>query len=179
MKRAVFFDRDDTLIRNVPYLGDPTQVRLLPGAAAALRDLRAAGFALFIVSNHSGVGRGLITREQVQAVNDEMHRQLGEMFFDGVYNCYAAPEDPYAEDRKPSPLLVQRAAAEHALDLKRSFFVGDRLSDMQCGKNAGCRSVLVLTGIANQEQEDSRQAADFVTEDLAGAVRWILGAPSK
>jgi D-glycero-D-manno-heptose 1,7-bisphosphate phosphatase len=175
MKRAVFFDRDDTLIRNVPYLGDPAQVRLLPGASAALRDLRAAGFGLFIVSNQSGVGRGLITREQVQAVNDEMNRQLGETFFEGIYNCYAAPEDPYADERKPSPILVQRAATEHGLDLKRSFFVGDRLSDMQCGKNAGCRSVLVLTGIVNQEQEDSRKAADFVTEDLAGAAKWILG----
>jgi D-glycero-D-manno-heptose 1,7-bisphosphate phosphatase len=174
MKPAVFFDRDDTLIRNVPYLGDPAQVRLLPGAAAALRDLQAAGFRLFIVSNQSGVGRGLITREQVQAVNDEMNRQLGELFFDGIYNCYAAPEDPYADERKPSPVLVQRAAAEHGLDLKRSFFVGDRLSDMRCGKNAGCRSVLVLTGIANQEQEDSRKEADFVAEDLARATAWIL-----
>lgn len=171
--RAVFFDRDDTLMRNVPYLGDPAQVVVYPGAAQALSKLKNAGFLLFIVSNQSGVGRGFITKEQVEAVSQEMHRQLGDSFFTETYNCYFAPEDPYCEGRKPDPHFVLKAASEYQLDLSRSFFVGDRSSDILCGRNAGCRSVLVLTGPADADQEKSKGLADFVAADLVAAADWI------
>jgi len=92
--RAVFLDRDDTLIVNVPYLGDPHARRIFPEAAQALFALRKAGFLLFVVSNQSGVGRGLITREQVSAVNMEMKRQLDGDYIHAFYHSYAAPDDP-------------------------------------------------------------------------------------
>jgi D-glycero-D-manno-heptose 1,7-bisphosphate phosphatase len=171
--RAVFFDRDDTVIVNVPYLGDPSQVRLCPRASEALARLRAAGFLLFIVSNQSGVGRGLITVEQVAAVNAEMERQLG-LTFDGIYNSHVTPEDPRGTDRKPSPELVLKAGADHGLDLAESFFVGDKLIDVQCGHNAGCRSILVMTGTEAEARAGAETLADYVAHDLDQAASWIL-----
>src|SRR5476651_2436797 len=97
--RAVFLDRDDTLMVNVPYLGDPTKVEIFLDAAAALFALRKAGFMLFVVSNQSGVGRGLITREQVHAVNAELKRQFDGDYIHAFYQSFATPDDPYATDR--------------------------------------------------------------------------------
>jgi D-glycero-D-manno-heptose 1,7-bisphosphate phosphatase len=173
-KAAVFFDRDDTLMRNVPYLGDPSQVVLFPGVADALEKLHDADFELFIVSNQSGVGRGLITIEQVARVTEEMIRQLGEIRFTGVYNCYAAPGQPGEEHRKPSPYLIQQAATEHKIDLAKSFMVGDRLSDVLSGKNAGCKSLLVLTGPSSPERDIARTHADYIAADLIEAAEWIV-----
>lgn len=178
-KPAVFFDRDDTLMRNVPYLGDPSKVQLFPGVSDALDKLDHAGFALVIVSNQSGVGRGLITIEQVALVTEEMQRQLGDSYFTGIYNCYAAPGQPGDDIRKPSPALLQQAALAHDLDLKKSFMVGDRLSDILCGKNAGCKSVLVLTGPSSPEREVARDEADFVASDLIEASEWIVAEAKK
>jgi D-glycero-D-manno-heptose 1,7-bisphosphate phosphatase len=180
-QRAVFFDRDDTLIRNVPYLGDPSLVEILPGVAAALTKLKAAGYLLFIASNQSGVGRGLISREQVAAVNQEMNRQLGEPLFTAIYNSYASPEDPYCDDRKPSPFLVFQARDEHDLDLGNSYFVGDKLIDVQCGRNAGCRPVLVLTGreLSKAELDQARREADHTAKTVTEAAEWICERTEK
>jgi D-glycero-D-manno-heptose 1,7-bisphosphate phosphatase len=167
---AVFFDRDDTLIVNIPYLGDPTKVRLMPGAREAVERLHQAGFLLFIASNQSGVGRGLITQEQVEAVNDEMFRQLGANRFCGVYNCYFSPDQPGGEDgRKPSPAMLLQAAAEHPVDLSRSFMLGDRESDVGAGHNAGCKSILV-----HPSGEIPPTQADLACRNLDEAVAWIL-----
>jgi D-glycero-D-manno-heptose 1,7-bisphosphate phosphatase len=138
-----------------------------------LQRLADAGFQLFIVSNQSGVGRGLITREQVAAVNAEMMRQMGKNFFAGIYNCYAAPEDPYSDERKPSPAMVLRARDEHNLDLSRSYFIGDKLLDIQCGKNAGCHSILVLSGPDGPEKEQAKKEADHVAANFAAACQWL------
>jgi D-glycero-D-manno-heptose 1,7-bisphosphate phosphatase len=169
--RAVFLDRDDTLIRNVPYLGDPTQVVPIPGAPEAIKSLKDAGFLLFVVSNQSGVGRGLITEDQVHAVNAEMERQFGEGILDGYYMCYGDPADPEASrDRKPSPALLFQARDENGLDLAASYMVGDKQIDIDCGHNAGCRSVLVRTG----EFDGVGSGADFSARDIGEATEWIL-----
>jgi len=173
--KAVFLDRDDTLIKNVPYLGDPALVELCPGAAEAVQAWREAGWLLVMVSNQSGVGRGLITKEQVTAVNAETYRQLGIAGFDGEYLCYAAPGDPYgSEERKPSPIMLQRAAEEMDIDLKASYMIGDKLIDVESGHGAGCRSVLVLTGSAGESQERGKEQADFVAEHVGAAADWVL-----
>ena len=178
--RAVFLDRDDTLIVNVPYLGDPARVEIFPEAAAALYSLRKAGFLLFVVSNQSGVGRGLITRDQVFAVNTELERQLDGDYIHAFYHSYAAPDDPYATDRKPSPELLLQAAKVHDLDLAGSFFIGDRLSDVECGINAGCRTVLLTHEKSsrkdNPDPEDAvaREKAHYITSTLTDAANWIL-----
>lgn len=175
MKRAVFLDRDDTLIVNVPYLGDPSQVTLCPGARSAVAKWKEAGFALVLVSNQSGVGRGLITKEQVDDVNREMYRQLEVDGFDGEYFCYAAPGDPYgSEERKPSPTLLERASRELKIDLSNSFMVGDKGIDVECGRRAGCRSVLVLTGENSSFREAAKSHADHVAPDIGEAAEWIL-----
>lgn len=183
-QRAVFFDRDDTLMVNVPYSGNPAEVEAFAEAAAALSDLQAAGFLLFVVSNQSGVGRGLITREQVDSVNVELVRQLGRDYIHTFYHSYATPDDPYATDRKPSPELVLNAAREHDLDLSQSFFVGDRLSDVECGLAAGCRSILLTHAKSsrfNDVSDDDRAAikkAHYIARDLNEVAHWILQAPA-
>ncbi len=184
-QRAVFFDRDDTLMVNVPYLGDPGQVEAFAEAAAALAQLQSAGFLIFVVSNQSGVGRGLISREQVDSVNIELTRQLGDKYIHAFYHSYATPDDPYATDRKPSPELLLTAAKEHNLDLTRSFFVGDRLSDIECGIAAGCRTVLLThekssrKGNGDPEDEQARKKAHHISEDLNHAVAYILGGDDR
>ncbi len=182
--RAVFLDRDDTLMVNVPYLGDPTRVEIFHEAAAALYALRKAEFLLFVVSNQSGVGRGLITRDQVFAVNAEMKRQLDGDYIHAFFHSYAAPDDPYATDRKPSPELLLQAAKAHDLNLPASFFIGDRLSDIECGLNAGCRTVLLTHAKSSrkesldQEDAEARLKAHYIATTLTDAANWILEVSS-
>lgn len=182
--RAVFLDRDDTLMVNVPYLGDPDRVEIFPDAAEALFALRKANFLIFVVSNQSGVGRGLITREQVHAVNSELKRQFNGDYIHAFYNSFATPDDPYATDRKPSPELVLEASVTHDLDLPGSFFIGDRLSDIECGLNAGCRTVLLTHAKSSRraspgpEDVIARKKAHYVTSTLTDAANWILSISS-
>jgi D-glycero-D-manno-heptose 1,7-bisphosphate phosphatase len=182
---AVFFDRDDTLMVNVPYLGDPSLVEMFPEAAMALYKLKEAGFWLFVVSNQSGVGRGLISRSQVFAVNAELQRQLDGDYIHAFYHSFGSPDDPKVTDRKPSPELLHKAAEINNIDLSKSFFVGDRLSDIECGLNAGCRTVL-LTHLkssrrqtADPEDAIARDKAHYVAENLIHATQWIIEVSSK
>ena len=175
-KAAVFLDRDDTLIENIPYLGNPSQVRLMPGAAEACQKLRLAGYPLFVVSNQSGVGRGLITKQQVQAVDRKMESLLGgDGVIAGYYHCYAAPGDPYDERRKPSPAMLLEASREHGLDLARSTMVGNRLSDVQAGLRAGCAAILLNLHVPKEEKSEAAKTASFVAADWNSAVQWIQG----
>jgi D-glycero-D-manno-heptose 1,7-bisphosphate phosphatase len=182
--KAVFFDRDDTLMVNVPYLGDPAQVEIFPDAALAMHALKSADFWLFVVSNQSGVGRGLITRNQVFAVNVEMERQLGGDYIRAFYHSFATPDDPYATDRKPSPELLFKAKEIYNLDLPGSFFVGDRLSDIECGLAAGCRTVLLThekssrKDTVDPEDAIAREKAHYIATDLMEATQWILQVSS-
>ena len=174
-KAAVFLDRDDTLIENIPYLGDPSLVRLVAGAAQGCQSLHQAGFPLFVVSNQSGVGRGLITKEQVRAVDQKMESLLGgQGVISGYYHCFAAPGDPYDERRKPSPAMLQEAAGQKNLDLTRSFMVGNRLSDIEAGRAAGCATVLLDMHVPAEEKKSASRAATFVAPSWESAASWIL-----
>jgi histidinol-phosphate phosphatase family protein len=139
MRPAVFLDRDGTLIADVGYPRDPRQVAPLPGVAAALARLARLGFALVIVSNQSGVGRGLFSRAEADAVHAEVVRRFARagVCFDGAYYCYHAPDEG-CRCRKPAPGLLLRAAAELGLDPRRSFMVGDKQIDVEAGAAAGC-----------------------------------------
>jgi D-glycero-D-manno-heptose 1,7-bisphosphate phosphatase len=182
--KAIFFDRDDTLIVNIPYLGDPARVEIFPEAALAMHALQNAEFWLFVVSNQSGVGRGLITRNQVFAVNVELERQLGGDYIRAFYHSFATPDDPYATDRKPSPELLFKARDMHNLDLPGSFFIGDRLSDIECGLAAGCRTVLLThekssrKDTVDPENAIAREKAHYVAANLMEATEWILQVTS-
>jgi D-glycero-D-manno-heptose 1,7-bisphosphate phosphatase len=167
---AVFFDRDGVLMEEVHYCGDPARVKAYPGVSEALRRIRAAGFRTFIVTNQSGIGRGLITEAQYRAVQDELLRQIGPGLIDDAYFCADLPGAPSLR-RKPAPGMVLEAAAEHGLDLSRSFFVGDKSSDIECGRRAGTRTILALTGYG----ADQDCAPDFTARDLADAADIVLG----
>jgi D-glycero-D-manno-heptose 1,7-bisphosphate phosphatase len=142
VNRAIFLDRDGTVIEELGYLNDPARVTLLPGAADALLALQSGGWKLFIVSNQSGVGRGLITPPQMDAV----HRRFLELLkkhgieITESYMCEHAPEEG-CQCRKPSPFFLRRAAQEHGIDLGSSWMIGDRDSDILCGVNAGCSTI--------------------------------------
>ena len=174
MNRAVFVDRDDTLIENVPYLSDPKRVKLLPYARETLEQLKNNGFLIFMITNQSGVGRGWITEEQVNAVNEEVIRQLGENYFTKIYCCYDDPNDPVENCRKPSPRMIFWAGTEYNIELLNSFFIGDRLADVEAGNNAGCKTVYVQTGSHKEEQREASQKADFVAKNLFAAAEWII-----
>ncbi len=166
---AVFFDRDGTLMEEVHYCADPALVRVYRGVPEALRRLKQAGFRVFVISNQSGIGRGLISLEQYQAVQAEFLRQAGENLIDASYFCPDAPDVPSAR-RKPEPEMVLEAAREFAIDLARSYFVGDKTIDIECGRRAGTRTILVLTGYGAGQT----CRADFTTADASEAVKLIL-----
>jgi D-glycero-D-manno-heptose 1,7-bisphosphate phosphatase len=168
-ERAVFLDRDGTLMEEVHYCGDPAQVRLYPGVPEALRDLKRSGFRLFIVTNQSGIARGIITEAQYHAVQAELLRQIGDSLIDRSYFCADGPEEVSLR-RKPAPGMVLEAAKEFDVDLSRSFLVGDKSSDVECGRRAGTRTIQVLTGYGAAQ----RCAADFTVRDLVEATRLVL-----
>jgi D-glycero-D-manno-heptose 1,7-bisphosphate phosphatase len=178
MNRAVFLDRDGTLIAEKNYLCRPADVEIFPGAAAALKRLRDAGFGLFIVSNQSGVGRGYFTLADVENVNQHLGREFagGGVRFDKIYIAPEAPGQP-SRGRKPSPQFLFDARDEFGLDLSQCCVVGDKLIDLECGWNAGVKkSILVRTGygakLENAEPEKLKRAV--VVDDLSGATEWIL-----
>jgi D-glycero-D-manno-heptose 1,7-bisphosphate phosphatase len=147
---AVFLDRDGTLIDDVGYISDPADVRLVPGAADALQALRDAGCRLVVASTQSGLGRGLVTQEEADAVHqrfvEELDRAGGQI--DAAYYCPHAPEEG-CDCRKPLPGLIIDAARELELDLKRSFMVGNSDVDVAAGKAAGCRAILLSDSSAD------------------------------
>jgi D-glycero-D-manno-heptose 1,7-bisphosphate phosphatase len=172
--RAVFFDRDGTLMEEVHFCADPALVRVFPGVSEALGRLKSAGFALFIVTNQSGIGRGLFTEAQYHAVQNEFLRQLGPDLIDRTYFCPDAP-GAASTRRKPAPGMLLEAAADFAIDLAHSWVVGDRTADIECGRRAGARTVLVLTGYGRDHQAS---APDFICQDAAEAAARIIGTPA-
>ena len=149
MNRAVFFDRDGTLIEEKDYLHRPEEVRIFPGVPEALRKLKDAGFKLFIVSNQSGVGRGYFSIADVDAVHAFLLGELAraaDMKFEKVYVAPEAPDQP-SRGRKPSPQFLFDARDEFDLNLAESYMIGDKVIDLECGWNAGVKkSILVRTG---------------------------------
>jgi D,D-heptose 1,7-bisphosphate phosphatase len=192
MKRAaIFFDRDNTLIANDGYLGDPNGVVLVDGAADAVARARALGYAVVVFSNQSGVARGMFGEEAVHAVN---HR-LDEMLLDDNPHavidrhefCPFHPEatvERYRQDsdlRKPKPGMILQAERQLALDLARSWVVGDAPRDVDAGKAAGCRAILVKNGslaASPASQEPGSSHADYVVESLAEAMEVIARHPA-
>jgi len=178
MHRAVFLDRDGTLNVEREYLSDPARLEIIPGTGTALRRLVDAGFLLFIVTNQSGIGRGYYTLEDMHRVNA---RLVSELARDGVRfaRIYFAPEAPDrpSRGRKPSPQFLLDARDEFNLDLSRSFMVGDKLIDLECGWNAGVQqSILVRTGYGAPLEKESpgKIQRAVVVDELIGAVDWIL-----
>jgi D-glycero-D-manno-heptose 1,7-bisphosphate phosphatase len=174
---AVFLDRDGTIIEDRDYLRDPDEVRLLPGAAAAVRRLNEAGLPAIVVTNQSGIARGLVTEAEYEATAARLDDLLaaGHARLDARYHCPHLPEITGAcECRKPGVLLYERAARELGLELGRSWWVGDRLRDVEAATRFGGRGTLVLTGAGREESRRAEAGRWATAADLGEAVERIL-----
>src|SRR5207247_6610515 len=143
---AAFIDRDGTIMEDFVYCSDPKNVNIFPGVPEALRRLKSNGFKLIIITNQSGIGRGLITLEQYRAVEADVLRQLGDGLIDATYFCPDVPGQ-HSTRRKPAPGMVVEATREHQVDLYRSFLIGDSEIDVECDDNTGVRAIRVQTGL--------------------------------
>jgi D-glycero-D-manno-heptose 1,7-bisphosphate phosphatase len=180
LRPAVFLDRDGTLIREVHYLSRLADLEILPGVPEALRRLGQAGYLRLVLTNQSGVARGYFDLDFVQQTHCELRRRLRAAGTDleGFYVCPHHPDHTApCRCRKPEPGLALRAAREWGVDLAAAWVVGDRPADVELGRNAGCRSILVRTGYGRQSEGDPALAAtppDLVADDLAGAAEELL-----
>ncbi len=173
---TVFLDRDGTINIDTGYVSNPDTLELIPGAGRAIRSLNDAGVKVVVISNQSGVGRGMFTDADVEAVNARLAALLrldAGARLDAVYYCPHHPDDK-CRCRKPLTLLATRAVAEHCLDLSRAYVIGDKGTDVGFGRNLSIKAALVLTGYGKEELPKLIPAPDFVADDLSGAVDMIL-----
>lgn len=176
LKSAVFLDRDDTIIRDVPYLNDPQAIQLLPGAAEAIRGLNEARIPVIMVTNQSGIARGLLTEEVLGDIHDRLIRMLGARgaLIDAVYYCPHHPEGKVpafsleCACRKPAPGMLLKAALDFGIDLRHSYLVGDKAIDIQTIAAVGGAGILVAP------RGSTITGADYIAADLPDAFQWIL-----
>lgn len=182
LRPAVFLDRDGTIAEEVGYLNHISRFRMFPFAAQAIMQLNRAGFPVIVITNQSGVARGYFPESLVTAVHDLMTTQLAKegAHVDALYYCPHRGDDACA-CRKPRPGLLEQAARDHGLDLRRSFVVGDRHGDVELAHGVGARAILVRTGYgAGELQWHSTKwpaPPDFIAADLSAAAEWIVSQP--
>ena len=173
VKRFVLIDRDGTLVFEKHYLSNPDQLELIPGAAPALKRLHEAGWGICVVTNQSGIGRGLFDVRQL----DKVHQRLAEMLarfdvkLDGIYLCPHDPNDK-CNCRKPAPGMVHQAMAAHGFNPRQAWVIGDKEVDVGLGHAVEAKSILVRTGYGKLYESETR--ANFVANDLAEAIDLIL-----
>jgi D,D-heptose 1,7-bisphosphate phosphatase len=180
--RAVFLDKDGTLIEDVPYNVNPDLIRLTPGVAETLPVLYAAGYRLFVISNQSGVARGYFTEAALQDVETRLRTLLAQINapLSGFYYCPHHPDGSVpaytvtCSCRKPASGLLQRAAAEHHLNLERSWFVGDILDDVEAGRRARCKTILLANGNETEWQLSPQRQPHFVVTHFSQIARIIM-----
>jgi D-glycero-D-manno-heptose 1,7-bisphosphate phosphatase len=182
---AIFIDRDGTLNQDIGYVSTPDDLVLYPWAAEAVRMVNESGLLAIVITNQSGIARGMYTEERLSSIHLRMIEQLAceGARIDAVYYC---PHHPEVGDvryriacdcRKPRIGMLDRAARDHRIDLKRSFVVGDKASDINLAGNAGARSALVLTGYGRETLTHPDRwpcEPEIIAENLLGAVKQIL-----
>lgn len=176
MIKAVFIDRDGTLIEDVPYCSRVEDVRLFPGAAKAIALLSESGYKVIVVTNQSGIGRGYFSDQTVQDIHEHIKSQLAlkGACIEAFYYCPHTPMDECG-CRKPNPGLIIEAKSDFDIDLSQSFIVGDSLTDVEAGQKVGVVGVLLGSGHGN----DSRLMPDHVAAGILGAAEWIVSQPTK
>ncbi|NQU16782.1 MAG: HAD family hydrolase [Candidatus Saganbacteria bacterium] len=181
--KAVFLDKDGTINEDKGYIDHPMKIDLLPNSAKAISLLNQATMRVLVVSNQAGVARGYFGEDMLQAIDKTIQKKLlaSHAYYDGIYYCPHHPEFghyPYKKDcecRKPNPGMLLKAADEYGLDLKDCYMIGDKDSDLEAGRRAGCKTVLVLTGYGEETQKNlNGHRPDFIAQDLLEAVNWIL-----
>lgn len=175
--KVVFLDRDGTIIKDKVFLRDPDGIEFFPGTFDAIKILKKMRYKIVVISNQSGIGRGILTEKMVKEVNERFIRMLekNDASVDALYFCPHHP-DANCDCRKPQTGMIKKAVAELALDLKGAVVIGDHLADISLGKNIGAKTVLVLTGHGVKELvelEDTGVEPDFVAGDLLEAANWV------
>jgi len=175
MNKAIMLDRDGTIIVDKDYLRDPDKVEIIDGVAAALKKLSDLGYKLIVISNQSGIARGMFTPDDVFLVNKRLSDILekSDVIIEKYYICPHHPKfDGECECRKPGIKNVLLAKEDFDIDLKKSYFVGDKCSDVMCGRNAGMKSILVRTG--KGKEEEGKCAHDFVFDSIVEFTQFLL-----
>ena len=176
--KAIFLDRDGTINEDVGYVSKLENFRLISGIKPALHLLQDLGFKLFVVSNQSGIGRGIISEDVLKSIHQKMFEEFQHdgIELEGISYCPHRPEEKCI-CRKPSPTMIKNLARKCKIDLKKSYVIGDKISDVLTGKNATCKTILLLSeneGVNLDEDDEEWPFPDYVAETLSGAVEWIL-----
>ena len=173
MQKAVFLDRDGTIAKDVPYCRRVEDFEILPRVPEAVRLLNQNGYKVVVITNQSGIARGYFSEATLSLIHQKMVTTLEQAggHIDAVYVCPHHPDEG-CDCRKPSPILVKRAATDIGITLDQSYMIGDDSKDVQTGRAAGCRTVLLATEPPQQGQP--RPLSDHVATDLYDAVQWLL-----
>lgn len=171
--KAIFLDRDGTLMKDVGYCSKPGDVELLEGVCKLLPKLKAAGFKIIIITNQSGIGRGYSTEEDFWSVQRELENQLGPGVVDATYFCADTPQNE-SERRKPNPGMLLEAAKDLGIDLGRSYMVGDKPSDAEAGIRAGVRATILFG--THSASGPIKSGATLIAKDFGEVVDFILGS---
>ncbi|MEP7149492.1 MAG: HAD family hydrolase [Acidobacteriota bacterium] len=170
--KAAFLDRDGTLIEEVNFLSKVDDMRVFPFTFEAVKLLKDAGFLVIVVTNQSGIGRGIYDEAAMNAIHQEMQLQLAGMI-DGFYFCPHLPCDG-CSCRKPNLGMLESAAKDFSIDLASSWMIGDKKIDVETGRNAGSRTALVMTGYGRSHADQLDSMPDVLAENLLDAVREAL-----
>ncbi len=172
-KPAVFIDRDGTLIEEVNFLSRVEDLKIFPFTQKALEMLQNRGFRVIVVTNQSGIGRNIYDEAAMNAIHEQMQRELPELI-DAFYHCPHLPRDG-CSCRKPSPGMIETACADLGVELSGSWMIGDKKIDAETGYNAGIRTAMVRTGYGRSHESVLTQMPDVIADDLLEAVEKILG----
>lgn len=174
MRRAIFLDRDGTLNHDEGYMSDVDKYELLPKVVEGLAKMQEMGYTLIIITNQSGIGRGYYTQQDYDEFMRKMQEDL-EQYGIHITKSYHSPHAPEENhpSRKPGTLMLEMAQDDFEIDLKNSWMIGDRTSDVKCGNNAGCKTILVKTGNAGKDGRNPEAKPDFVAKDLLEAANHI------
>ena len=182
MARAVFLDRDGTIIEDVGYLDECSKIRFLPRVSEAIKLLNENGFKVIVATNQSGVARGYFTEETVREINRYIQESLAKQgaLIDKTYYCPHHIEgtvEEYMKEchcRKPNPGMIKEAAGEYDIDLKGSFVIGDESTDIEAGHGAGCKTILLADKRSPNGGREATLIPDYIAPDLYEAVKWVV-----
>lgn len=187
MHKAVFIDKDGTLVVDRPYDVDPAKIALMPGAAEALRAISRAGYLLFVISNQPGLALGRFSERDLRRYLDRLHWLLGAhgVFPTSYYCCPHHPVGTVAawqvrcDCRKPRAGLLRQATTDYRIDTTRSWMIGDILDDVEAGHRAGCRSILIDVGNETEWREGKGRRPELIAASFEDAARFVLASPSR
>lgn len=172
---AVFLDRDGTINEDTGYIDSPERLVFIDGAASAIKKLNSKGFKVIVITNQSGIGRGYFSKEAADAVNKKLEDVLEKQsaHLDGIYYCPHHPDDN-CECRKPKIGLLEKARKDLDIDFKKSYVVGDKISDVELAHNIGGKGILVLTGSGKEHKGLIKSKPSYIAHNLKDAVEWII-----